>query len=201
MTDEKRMVGAWEVLQGIHIGDKEVLLLHDPHNAAALYAVCYYETTLGLIGNTTEGVGSNDYLEMTEEFLHRVQGQIAQVRADRERTDEPQAALGKECCLPLGGEEPDLHGRVAVIRPETLRPEYRNAANQLIYVAGGFGASANARGSAIFGNNVFSGESTKCRRQDIMGVLDPAKAPDWAKSGVDAIRAQQKEKGGKAREK
>ena len=201
MTDEKRKIGDWEVLQGIHVGDKEVVLLYDPHNAETTYAVCYYQTTFGLVGSATEGVGSNDYLEMMEVFLQRVQGQIAQVRADRTNSNEPQEVLGKEHCLPSDGTEPDLHGRVAVIKPETLRPEYRNAASQIIYVAGGFGASANARGSAVFGNNVFSGESAKCRRQDIMGILDPAQAPDWVKPGVEAIRAKQKAKEDKSHER
>jgi hypothetical protein len=201
MTDEKRMIGDWEVLQGIHIGDREVALMHDPDNAEAAFAVCYYQTALGIMESTTEGVGSNDYLEMMEEFLHRVQGQIDKVRADREQSNEPQDVLGREHCLPPGREEPDLHGCVAVMKPDMLRPEYRNAANQVYYVTHGFGASANARGSAIFGYNVFSGEHAKLRRPEVLGVLDPARAPDWVKPGMEAIRAQMKAKGGKEHER
>jgi hypothetical protein len=81
MTDEKRMIGVWEVLQGIHIGDKEVVLLHDPHNAETPYAVCYNQRDNSMgIEYTAEAVGSDDYLEMMEEFLQRVQGQVGQVR-------------------------------------------------------------------------------------------------------------------------
>jgi len=196
MPDEKRMVGDWEVLQGIHVGDKEVVLLHDPHNAETPYAVCYNQRNNSMgIEYTAEGVGSNDYLEMMEVFLHRVQGQVVQVRTDRERTNEPQEVFGKEHCLPSNGEEPDLHGRVAVIRPETLRPEYRNVAVQLILVSGGFGAAANSRGTAVYGNYVFSGERADCRRHEILGILDPEKAPDWVKPGVEAILTKSKEKG------
>jgi hypothetical protein len=201
MADEKRMIGDWEVLQGIHIGDKEVLLMHDPNNAEATYAVCYRQTALGFLESTTEGVGSNDYLEMMEEFLHRVQGQIDGVRAGREQSNVPQEVLGKEHCLPSDGEEPDLHGRVVVMRPDVLRPEYRSAAHQVFYATHGFGASANARGSAIFGYNVLSGEQEKWCRPDVLGILDPAKAPEWVKPGVEAIRAQLKEKGSKPHER
>ena len=142
------MIGDWEVLQGIHVGDKEVVLLYDPHNAETPYAVCCNQrnNSMGL-EYTAEGVGSDDYLEMMEVFLQRVQGQVDRVRADRERTNEPQEVFGEEHCLPLNGEEPDLHGRVAVIKPEALRPEYRNAAAQVVLVSSGFGASAHSRGT------------------------------------------------------
>ena len=202
MTDEKRMIGDWEVLQGIHVGDKEVVLLRCPYNDETPYSVFYNQRDNSMgIEYTSEGVGSDDYLEMMEEFLHRVQGQIDQVRADRERTNEPQEVFEEEHCLSPDGEEHDLHGRVAVIRPETLRPEYRNVATQLILVSGGFGAVAYSRGTAVYGNYVFSGESADCRRHEILGILDPAKAPEWVKPGVEAIRAKQKEKGGKPHER
>jgi len=35
--EDKRNIGGWEVLQGIHVGDKEVLLLLDPESAEAPY--------------------------------------------------------------------------------------------------------------------------------------------------------------------
>jgi len=201
MTDEKRMIGDWEVLQGIHIGDKEVVLLYDPNSAEATYAVCYRQTALGFLESATEGVGSDDYLEMMEEFLHRVQGQIDKVRADRERASEPQEGLGKEHCLPSFSAAENLNGRVVVMKQEVLRPEYRNAARQIVYVTGGFGAAPNARGRAVFGSNVFSKENSEWRRGDVLGILDPAKAPDWVKPGVEAIRAQLKTKGGKENER
>jgi len=102
MTDERRLIGDWEVLQGIHVGDKEVVLLHDPRNAETPYAVSYNkrDNSMG-IEYTAEAVGSGDYLEMMEEFLHRVQGQVDKVRADRERTNEPQEVFGEEAlCQP-----------------------------------------------------------------------------------------------------
>ena len=193
--EDKRNIGGWEVLQGIHVGDKEVLLLLDPSSAEAPYVVCYNNKIPGLgVDHPTEGMGSGDYLEMMGEFLTRVQGQVDQVRADRERSGEPQEVFGAAQCLPSDGAEQDLKGRVVVIKPGVLRPEYQNIAHQIIYVTGGFGAAPNARGRAVFGNNVFSGEKSDWRREDVLGVLDPAKAPEWVKPGVEAIRTQSKEK-------
>jgi hypothetical protein len=67
-------------------------------------------------------------------------------------------------------------------------------ASQLVLVNGGFGAAQNARGTAIFGHTVFSGEKSDWRRSDILGVLDPKQAPDWVKPGVAAIKQKRKEK-------
>ena len=194
MADEKRTVYDYEVLFTMYVGSREVVMLFDPKSSETPYMVGYCESNPDIgTEHLLEVVGSDDYLEAVDEFLCRVQSQVAQVRTDRERTNEPQEVLGQKHCL-LGGMEKNLNGCVVVLRPGTLRPEYRNAANQLIYVTGGFGAAPNSRGSAMFGNNVFSGENAKCRRHDIIGVLDPAKAPDWVKPSIDAIHAQQSEK-------
>ena len=190
MMEEKRTIGDWEVLQGIHIGDREVLLLLDPTSAEAPYVVCYNQLIPGLgVDHPTECVGSNDYLEMMEEFLSRVKGQIVAVLNDREKSSEPQEVFGAGHCLP-GGMDESLVGRVVVMKADVLRHEYRNAARQIILVTGGFGASPNARGRAVFGNNVFSGTKSDWRREDVLGILDPAKAPEWVKPGLEAIRAQ-----------
>ena len=205
MTDEKRELGGLEVAHAIHVGDKEVAFVLHPESEGCPYLVCYNSRTpeLGL-DNPSGLVGFTDYLDAMEEFLQRVQGQVAQVRAERNRTNEPQEVLGREHCLPSDGTEPDLHGRVVVIRPDALRPEYRNAAQQTVFVTGGFGAAPNARGRAVFGTNVFSGEKSDWRREDVLGILDPAKAPAWVKPGVAAIREQAKpqpkKKGGKPHE-
>jgi len=199
MKDERFVTGL-EVQFEMHVGDKEVLLLLDPHSNEMPYLVGYC-TVNGLgMEQLTELVGGNDYLEAVEEFMTRVQGQVDQVRSDRALSDEPQEVFGKEYCLP-GGLEQDLNGRVVILKPETLRPEYQNIAHQLLFVHGGFGAAPNGRGTAVFATNVFSGEKRDCRRHEIAGILNPIHAPDWVKPGVEAIRAQQKAKGGKPHER
>ena len=203
--DEKRTVNGFEVLFSMHVGPREVLFLLDQDSTEMPYMVGYCDIMPGQgCEQLNEVVGGDDYLEAMEEFLQRVQGQVAQVRAERNRTNEPQEVLGREHCLPSDGTEPDLHGRVVVIRPDALRPEYRNAAQQTVFVTGGFGAAPNARGRAVFGTNVFFGEKSDWWREDVLGILDPAKAPAWVKPGVAAIREQAKpqpkKKGGKPHE-
>jgi hypothetical protein len=134
-------------------------------------------------------------------FLDRVQGQVEQVKAELERTKEPQEVLGMEHCLALDCSEGDLDARVVVLNPSVFQREYRNAPSQLVYITDGFGMFANTRDSTIYGHNVFSGKTTKLCRQFIFGVLDPAKAPDWVKPGMAAIHAQLRGKGGRPRER
>ena len=202
MADEKRTVNGFEVRFAMHIGEQEVLLLLDPDSTETPYMVAYCEGNPAFVAERlVEVVGSDDYLEAVDEFLKRVQGQVDQVRTDRALYGEPQEVFGKEHCLLSEGIEADLHGRVVVMRPSALRPEYRNVAYQIVYVSGGFGAAANARGSAVYGYDVYSGDKSNWRRPDVLGILDPAKAPDWVKPGVEAIRAQLKTKGGKENER
>ncbi|MCL2530717.1 MAG: hypothetical protein FWE40_00975 [Oscillospiraceae bacterium] len=196
MEHESRMFGELEVVHAIHIGDKEVLFLLDKQNTERPYIVSYNQLMFGL-DYPTETVGSADYLEMMEEFLQRVQGQIDQVREDRARSCEPQEVFTQAQCLPPSKHEERFIDRVVVINAERLRPEYGNIANQVVYITGGFGAEPSSRGGKVYGHNVFSGEQVVWRREHVLGILAPAHAPDWVKPGVDAIRAQQKSKGGK----
>ena len=200
MTDEKRTVNGFEVQFAMHIGPREVVFLLDPASEETPYMVGYCDIMSLGFEHANDVVGSDDYLEIVDEFLHRVQGQVEQVRADRERTNEPQEVFGAAQCLP-DGMKYDLEGKVVILKPEALRPEYCNVANQLILVTGGNGASPDGHGTAVFGKNVFSGEKHDSRRHKILGVLDPEQAPPWVRPGVCAIIAQKKEKGGRTHER
>lgn len=55
------------------------------------------------------------------------------------------------------------------------------------YVTGGFGASANARGSAVFCKNLYDGKNTRYERMDVLGEVKPERMPDWAKEKAAAF--------------
>jgi len=192
MTDEKRTVYDYEVHFAMHVGPREVLLLLDPASEETPYMVGYCDIMPGLgAEQLNEVVGGDDYLEAVEEFLHRVQGQVAQVRVDREQSQEPQEVFGATHCLP-DGMKYSLESKVVILKPETLRHEYCNVANQLLYVTGGNGAFPDGHGTAVFGRNVFSGEDRSYRRHQVLGVLDPTHAPAWVRPGVCKIIEQKK---------
>ena len=70
MSEEKRMLGNYEVTQSIYVGDKEVVLAVDKKEQYP-FLVCYcdYHNPLSAAW-ATEGVASDDYLEAMEEALN-----------------------------------------------------------------------------------------------------------------------------------
>lgn len=194
MNEEKRMVDAFEVKHAIHIGDKEVLFCVDSSNAETPYMVCYctWDNPLN-IENFFEGVGSDDYIEIMTEFVNRVQGQISQVTAERGSITVPNACFTSEQCIPLDSHM-SLENKVAVIRLSSLRPEYHTGDRQLVLVTGGFGASPNSRGRAVFTVNLYSGKQSRWNREDILGILKPEHMPQWAKDRLSQLQPAQPRK-------
>lgn len=82
MSEEKRMIGSYEVENSIHLGDKEVVLGVDK-NEQYPFMVCYctYDNPLG-VPLATEAVGTDDYLEAMQVFLDRVQAQVELSKAE-----------------------------------------------------------------------------------------------------------------------
>lgn len=70
------------------------------------------------------------------------------------------------------GMDADIKGKVVAIKPEVLLLEYQTRSHQLILATGGFGCSPNARGRAVFGTNIYTGEQARWERSDILGVID-----------------------------
>ena len=91
MSEEKRMLGNYEVTQSIYVGDKEVVLAVDKKEQYP-FLVCYcdYHNPLSAAW-ATEGVASDDYLEAMEIFTERVQSQIDRTRAELSKfpSDKP----------------------------------------------------------------------------------------------------------------
>ncbi len=56
-------------------------------------------------------------------------------------------------------------------------------------VTGGFGCSPSARGRAVFGTNLRSGHSERWNRSDVLGVINEAKLPGWAREKLADLRA------------
>ena len=73
-----------------------------------------------------------------------------------------------------------IEGKIIAIRQEVLKPEYRNQASQLMLVTGGNGARGNARGTAVFCINLYTGEHSRYERMDVQGVVKPECIPEWA---------------------
>lgn len=196
MSDEKRMAGDYEIIQSVHIGDREIIIGENPAATDGLpYRVAFYESN-AIIGRYYEAIGSDDYLEMAELYGRRILEQAQKTRAELSGPKIQgidNSPITMEGCTPLDHDD-DLHGKIIVIRPEMLRPEYRRATSQLKLCTGGFGAYPHSRGAAVYCTELYSGKAGRYERGDVLGVIEPEKLPRWAQHYLTVLKNQQKDK-------
>ena len=84
-------------------------------------------------------------------------------------------------------EEKDYTGKLLVMKPETLKEEFRTPENQLFFATGGFGCRPNASGRRVFGIFLSDGEQTSFYRQDFLGVIADEHIPEWAREKLQAL--------------
>lgn len=198
MSDEKRMLGNYEITQSIYIGDKEVVFGVDKSEQYP-FLVCYcdYHNPLGAAW-AKEAVASDDYLEAIQIFVDRVQLQIDRTKEELSQYPFDKTVFTKEHCIP-DNRNSSIVGKVVVIDSEPKRYEYQHPAYQLVLADGGNGATGG-RGNAVFGTCLATGEKARWERYDVLGEIKPKCMPEWAKEALDKIKAQEKEKRAKCRE-
>ena len=198
MSEEKRMIGSYEVEHSIHLGDKEVVLGVDKKEQYP-FMVCYctYDNPLG-VPWATEAVGSDDYLEAMQIFLDRVQAQVELSKTELEKYPFDKTVFTVKDCIP-DDKGKSIVGKVVVINAEPKRYEYQHPAYQLVLADGGNGATGG-RGQAVFGTCLVTGEHRRWERYDVLGEIKPECTPEWAKEALAKIKAQEKEKKAKDRE-
>lgn len=188
---EKRMAENYEITQAVHIGDKEVVMGVDETNAMP-YFCAFYEKN-DIFGSYSECLISDDFVETVELFAERVRGQCEKVREEQEKISVPGEPVTADMCMSLAYDT-SLEGKVAAIRKDALRPEYRSAPYQLVYVTGGNGARGKALGSACFCINLYSGKRVRWERRDFQGEVKPECLPDWAKARAEKIQKKEQDR-------
>lgn len=186
MHDEKRMAGHYEIIQALHIGDREIVIGENPENRDGQKYMCAYCTANELFARYDEVLASDDYPEIVKIYGERVAEQAEKTRVELitpKIQGIPNAALTAKDCVPVSYDD-DLNGKVVVMKPEVLRREYRMATRQIKLCVGGFGASPHSRGSACYCVDLYSGKESRFERWDILGTLEPEQLPKWAELGL-----------------
>ena len=194
MPNEKRMIDKFEIIHTIQMGAREVVVGISPEQEF----MCCFCTRDGMLEHYADAMVSDDYLEIMALYADRLKKQIAAVQAQRNTIHVPLTMLREEQCFPMDSET-DITGKVVAIKPDSLAYEYQQADRQLILVTGGGGAHSRARGSAVFGVNVFTGRNAgRWERRDVLGEVRPEHLPQWAKDRLPVIeREQALERGGR----
>ncbi len=196
MKGETRKAGDYEIIHALHIGDQEIVVGENPASTTGEKYMCAFCEQNPFFARYDEVMVSDDYAEIIGLYGQRVAEQAEKTRLallDPKLEDVPNGPLGVADCIPLSGTD-DLNQKIVVIRADVLRRECRRATNQVALCVGGFGASPNSRGSACYCVKLYSGETTRYERQDILGILKADRMPKWAQQGLREYQEKQQQK-------
>ncbi len=184
--DDKRIIDGYAVLHAIRIDGAEQIVAEKDHQ----YRLYRGERVSGLgLEEYTVVFEDRDYLKAMREFTRRINSALDGLDLSRVYRGSPLVdfRLEAEDCV-LGGMDADLRGKVVAIKAVALSPEYRAGSYQLMLAEGGFGCAPNARGQSVFCKELYSGESVRWARADILGVVDESLLPTWAKEKLSKLR-------------
>ena len=69
---EKRMAGDYEIIQAVHIGDREVVLGENPQDETGMKYMCAFCRQNALFAEYSEVMASDDFPEIVELFGQRI---------------------------------------------------------------------------------------------------------------------------------
>lgn len=196
---DKRMAGDYEIIQAVTVGDAEVVVGYDPNEAQGHYYMTALCERNAILTRYDQVLASDSYPEILGIFGNRIAEQSKQLEAQlkQENIDAPDnRPLDENRCSNISGcrlisHEDDLNGKVVIIRPDVLKYEYQRATRQLMLCTGGFGASPHSRGSACYCTNLYSGDSGRFERRDVLAILNPEQVPKWGRAVLE--QAMQKD--------
>lgn len=199
---EKRMAGDYEIIRAVTVGDTEVVLGFDPNDVDGqnyMTALCERNA---ILMRYEQVLASDSYPEILGIFGNRIAEQAKQLEAQlkQENMDAlDNRPFDKNRCSNMYGcrlisHEDDLNGQVVIIRPEVLKYEYQRATRQLMLCTGGFGASPHSRGSACYCTNLYTGDSGRFERRDILAIMNPQMVPKWAMDGLEKAKQHEETK-------
>ena len=111
--EQKRMVEGYEITQAIRIGDREVLFGVDEKQELPYF--CGFYRSNELVGEYSECMAGDDYVEMVELFADRVKAQCEKVREEWAKVTVPREKITEQMCLPLSQCD-NLKGKVKITK-------------------------------------------------------------------------------------
>lgn len=198
MKDEthKRMAGDYEIIQAIHIGDREIVLGEKLQSENGDKYMCAFCQQNELFAAYSEVMCSNNYAEMVKMFGERVTEQAEKTRvamnAPKIQGIDDRPITASDCAVV--SYEDDLNNKIVVIKPGSAAPGVPRATCQLKLCVGGFGAYPRSCGSACFCIDLYTGKESRYERMDVLGVMEPEKLPGWAKHGLLTVQQERAKK-------
>ena len=95
-------------------------------------------------------------------------------------------------CPSILGRWQTFIGKIIVLKPEILSPEYRNEHYQIMRCTGGNGARADGLGTSVFCTELYTGENMKYRRASVLGILKENCYPAWLTDILESEKVKKK---------
>jgi len=166
-------------LHNVQIAGMNIVLAENPKEPG-IYLLCDItrDNPFG-IEEIHNQLWTDDYPNAMRQFAQRIEKAADELRKERIQISLPNRTLTTDDCLP-DSKSTDWIGKFLIIKPETLAPEYRSMAHQLVFCTGGFGANPEACGNAVFVKDLLTGKASRFERSDVAGIADISKLPPWA---------------------
>lgn len=109
------MAGDYEIIQAVHIGDREIVVGENQADEQGLpYLVAYYESN-AILGRYYDAIGSDDFTEIMEIYGQRIMEQAQKTRVELS-TPKVQgidnSPITAERCTPISYDD-DLNGNAS----------------------------------------------------------------------------------------
>ena len=186
MDKEKRIVGGYEVKQAFRFGGKEILLGENLNEPNGNYYMCCFAERNAFYERYIDAIACDDYTKIAELYALRITEQVEKMKEKIKSFNIDTSLITPEMCDSIDGR--DLENEVIVLKPTSLKAEYRHSPYQILYCKGGNGARHDGRGQSVFADEVYSRENMRYDRCDIMGILKKECYPEWVQPKVEFIR-------------
>ena len=181
---EKRMLGDYEVIHCLHIGDREIIVGDFPDAPKDERYLCMTCQHLDIFIKPEDPIVSDDYTEIIQEYGNRISAQAEKTRPQVMRPvwdGIDIRVLTEEDCRRIDHSD-DIRNQIVIINPNSLRREYQMCTNQIMLCTGGFGSHPNSRGNACYCIDLYTGEKCRQERPCILGILERSELPQWAEN-------------------
>ena len=176
MTQKTSLIGKYETLNSVRIGGRDLVLAYGLEGGAYMTFFREFSFTGGFL--YADLTISDDYLKVLRIFSRRLRKQIRRVARQRRRVFR--CVLTERHCLSDWFHK-DLRGRLVILAPSGLAPEYRTSDYQLGFATGGAGCKPESTGGVVHFTELYSGNVSKWDRRNILGIADVKQLPRWAK--------------------
>lgn len=197
-SEEKRMlydsqretIQGYEIRESVRIDGKDYVLAENP-NAVQPY-VTWQRRENDIMASYENGHYYGNFLEAMIDFTERIR-QDAQYLLDYYKEHGIEVVPFSEDVCIKGSKQKDYKGQFVVIKASALAPEFRARENQIYKALDGNGCSPAALGTKVYCMSIFNGEEERWRREDIAGIVDPAKLPEKFRERMALMETRSKE--------